>query len=91
MEGGVDVAAGEPRQLLLKRDVPVLEVGQAHLEVVIPPLDGALLGLEGLDLLSLAFPRGLGGTTVTEDAFDTALLLFVFGLGSFSGWRVSGR
>lgn len=46
-------------------------------------LEFLVADLQGLNLLSLSFAGGLGGATVSEDTLDPALLLLVFGLGSF--------
>jgi hypothetical protein len=51
---------------------------------LVATLDGVLLGLEGLDLLALALAGRLGGAAISEDALDTALLLLIFSLCSFS-------
>lgn len=47
-------------------------------------LDGGLLTLQFLNLLALAFSRGLGGGAVAEDSLDAPLLLLVVCLGSLA-------
>jgi hypothetical protein len=66
----------------LKHDVLGFHVSETELEIMIPSLDSSLLGLECFNFLTLAFPRGLSGTTVAKYSFDPSLLLFILGLGS---------
>jgi hypothetical protein len=83
MEDGHTVS--ELLQLTLEHHVLFLHIGEAHFEVEIPPLDGALFCLESFDLLPLPLPGGLSCAAVAEDPLDPSLLLLIFRLCSLSG------
>lgn len=61
----------------------MLDDQQAVLEALILLLDGGLLALDFLNLLSLALPRRLRGLTVPKHSLDATLLLLVVCLGPF--------
>jgi len=51
-------------------------------------LDHVLLGLEGLDFLTLALARVVGGQAVALDTLDATLLLLVLGFGALARRQV---